>query len=258
MPSPPLPLIRTSLAGLSLPGQWLRRVAAPLDFDEVDAAQRQAIARGLLAALHAPPGGVGLAATMAGLDLRLAIATDAGRTLTMVNPQVVATGGPPVTMTEGNLCLPGVSGEIERPATLTVRWQDLRGGAHEERFDGWLARILFHELELLDGRFFTDHVARTALTGLGGDAPPPRVLTLPPELSALRRTVLRAPAAPVATSGIGERALERLIASLRAAMRAAGAASLTAPQIGVGLRVEVVDGPEPLTLVDGAPLRADG
>ena len=37
---PSLPLIRTTLAGLALPGQALRAVAAPLDFEEVDAAQR--------------------------------------------------------------------------------------------------------------------------------------------------------------------------------------------------------------------------
>jgi peptide deformylase len=233
-----LPLIGTSLAGLSLPGQWLRRTAAPVDFDEVGLAERKAIVRGLLAALHAPPGGVGLAATMAGLDLRLVIAEDEGRTLAMFNPEVVATGGAPIAMTEGNLCLPGVSGEVVRPATLTVRWLDVDARAHEERFDGWLARILFHELELLDGRFFTDHLARTALHGLGGPQPL-RVLTLPPELRDLRRSVLHAPAAPVADSGITPRALERLLDAMRAAMDAAGLGSLTGPQVGVSLDVEV-------------------
>jgi peptide deformylase len=250
-----LTLIGTSLAGLSLPGQWLRRVAAPLDFDELDLPRRRAIVRELLAAMHAPPGGVGLAATMAGLDLRLVIAEDAGRTLAMVNPEVVETSGPEVAIAEGNLCLPELRGEVVRPSALTVRWHDLDARPHEERFDGWLARILFHELELLDGRFFTDHVARTSLSGLGAAGQPPRVLTLPPELHGLRRTVLRQPAAPVASCGITPRALERLIDALRAAMAAAGTSSLTAPQIGVSLRLAVVatdDGPdaEPLTLID--------
>jgi peptide deformylase len=248
--APPLTLIRTSLAGLALPGQALRAVAAPVDFAAVDAAQRRAIVRGLLAAMHAPPGGVGLAATMAGLDLRLVIAADGGRVLTMVNPEVVATGGPEVAMTEGNLCLPGVHGEVVRPSTLTVRWDDVHARAHEERFDGWLARILFHELELLDGRFFTDHVARTALSGLGGAAQPLHVLTLPPELRGLRQTVLRRPAAAV--EGVSPRALERLIEALRLTLRAGEAGALAAPQVGIGLRLAVVDdgGREPLTLID--------
>ncbi len=102
-----------------------------------------------------------------------------------------------------------------------MRWLDVDARAHEERFDGWLARILFHELELLDGRFFTDHLARTALPGLGGPQPL-RVLTLPPELRDLRRSVLHAPAAPVADSGIRPRALERLLGAMREAMDAAG------------------------------------
>lgn len=252
--APPLTLIRTTLAGLALPGQALRTVAAPLDFDEVDAPQRRAIVRGLLAAMHAPPGGVGLAATMAGLDLRIVIAADGGRVLTMVNPEVVATGGPEVAMTEGNLCLPGVHGEVVRPSTVTVRWDDVHARAHEERFDGWLARILFHELELLDGRFFTDHVARTALSGLGGDAEPLHVLTLPPELHGLRRSVLRRPAAPVGAGAgaVSPRALERLIEALRLTLRAGDATALAAPQVGIGLRLAVVDdgSDEPLTLID--------
>jgi peptide deformylase len=232
-----LPMIGTSLAGLSLPGQWLRRVAAPLDFDEVDASQRRVVARELLASMHAH-GGVGLAATMAGLDLRLVIATDAGRTLTLVNPEIVGSGGPPVTLREGNLCLPGISGDVTRPSTLTVRWQDLQARAHEQRFDGWLARILFHEIELLDGHFFTDHVARTALEGLTTPHPL-RVLTLPPELASLRRTVLHAPVAAVADSGIGPRALERLTDAMREAMVAAGMTALTAPQVGISLDLGV-------------------
>lgn len=248
---PPLTLIRTSLAGLALPGQWLRTVAAPVDFDEVDATQRRAVVRGLLAAMHAPPGGVGLAATMAGLDLRLVIASDEGRTLAMFNPEVVAAGGPEVAMTEGNLCLPGVHGEVVRPSTLTVRWDDVHARRHEERFDGWLARILFHELELLDGQFFTDHVARTALAGLGGGVQPLHVLTLPPELHGLRRSVLRHPAAAV-NGAVSPRALERLIEALRLTLRAAGDSALAAPQVGIGLRLAVVgDGErEPLTLID--------
>lgn len=249
--APPLTLIRTSLAGLSLPGQWLREVAAPVDFDEVDAAQRRALVRGLLAALHAPPGGVGLAATMAGLDLRLVIAEDAGRTLAMFNPEIVSTGGAEIAMTEGNLCLPGVSGEVVRPASLTVRWLDVDGRPHEERFDGWLARILFHELELLDGRFFTDHVARTSLSGLGGAAEPLHVLTLPPELHGLRRSVLRRPAAAVGEAGLSPRALERLVEALRLTLRAADLRALAAPQVGIGLRLAVVDdGDDLLTMID--------
>jgi len=234
-----LPLIGTSLAGLSLPGQWLRRTAAPVDFEEVGVEQRRVIVRELLAAMHAPPGGVGLAATMAGLDLRLVIAEDEGRTLALFNPEIVATGGPEVAMTEGNLCLPGVHGDVVRPSSVTVRWLDVDARAHEERFDGWLARILFHELELLDGRFFTDHVARSSLAGLGSPHPL-RVLSLPPELRDFRRTVLHAPAASVADSDVRPRALERLLDAMGEAMVAAGLAALTAPQVGISLRLEVV------------------
>ncbi len=65
------------------------------------------------------------------------------------------------------------------------------------------------------------------------------MLSLPPELSDLRRTVLRAPAAAVEESGISPRALERLTAAMGAAMVAAGMSALTAQQVGISLRLGV-------------------
>lgn len=286
----PLALARTTLAGLELPGQVLRRTAAPLDFAVVDQAQRRAIVRGLLGAMHAPPGGVGLAAPMAGLDLRLVIAADGGRVLAMANPELLATGGGDVAYAEGNLCLPGVHAEVVRPATLTVRWQDMQARSHEETFGGWLGRILFHELELLDGSFFTDHVdpaalqvasaaqrAAAALAAIAGEDPPGapgadaagagrsardavavplRVLTLPPDLLALRCSVLRRPADAVAASGIARDALRDLVAALLLTLHEHGVAGLSAPQVGVGLRAAVVDDQRdpPLALIDATVL----
>lgn len=273
----PLTLARTTLAGLSLPGHVLRRTAAPLDFAEVDQAQRRAIVRGLLGAMHAPPGGVGLAAPMAGLDLRLIVAADGGRVLAMANPELVATGGGEVAYAEGNLCLPGVHAEVVRPATLTVRWQDMSASTHEETFDGWLARILFHELELLDGTFFTDHVtpdaihaatpaqrAAAALASLTDEAEPEamgapaplQILTLPPDLLTLRRSVLRRPAAPVAGSGIEPDALREFVEALFVTLYESGGAGLAAAQVGVGLRLAVVDDQlqPPLALLDAEVL----
>lgn len=272
----PFALLRTTLHGLALPGQFLRRTAAPLDFAAIDPSQRRAIVRGLLGAMHAPPGGVGLSATMAGLDLRVVIASDGGRVLAMANPEIVATGGEPIPYAEGNLCLPDVHGEVVRPATVTVRWHDMLARAHEETFDGWLARILQHELELLDGRFFTDHVdperlivtppARQAAEAVaavyGEPAPagdphlrePARIATLPPDLLTLRCSLLRLAAAPVVDSGIDPTALRELLATLFLTARVADAPALSAPQIGVGLRVAVIDDDDqldpPLALID--------
>ncbi|MDW5598348.1 peptide deformylase [Conexibacter stalactiti] len=277
-----LSLIRTTLAGLDLPGQFLRRTAAPLDFDEIGHAQRRAIVRGLFGAMHAPPGGVGLAAPMAGLDLRLVVASDGEHTLAMANPEVVATGGGEVAYAEGNLCLPGVHAEVVRPATITVRWQDVAARTHEETFDGWIARILFHELELLDGGFFTDGVAPEAIVATtparraaaalasvyaepepaapAGAREPLRIVTLPPELHDLRRSVLRMPAAAVAGGGLDQLALRELLATLFLTLHARGVGELSAPQVGIGLRVAVVDDQRepPLALIDATVVERGG
>jgi peptide deformylase len=61
---------------------------------------------------------------------------------------------------EGCLSLPDVRVEIERPATLTVRYQDETGKPRELKADGLLATAIQHEVDHLDGRLIIDFLSR--------------------------------------------------------------------------------------------------
>ena len=65
------------------------------------------------------------------------------------------------SMDEGCLSLPGMSESVKRPTRIRVSYLDEQFQEHDEWVDGYLARVMQHEFDHLDGVVFTDH-----LTGL--------------------------------------------------------------------------------------------
>lgn len=112
--------------------------------------------------LEAP--GIGLAAPQVDVPWRVLVADtsvgedpDARRVL--VNPEVLATHGPMVTLEEGCLSFPKISAEVSRPEGVTVRYQNLDGETVEEEAGGMLSRVYQHEIDHLDGVLFFDHLS---------------------------------------------------------------------------------------------------
>ncbi|MBR0433750.1 MAG: peptide deformylase [Bacteroidaceae bacterium] len=62
------------------------------------------------------------------------------------------------TMDEGCLSLPGMSERVKRPTRIRVTYQDEQLQEHDEWVDGYLARVMQHEFDHLDGKVYTDHI----------------------------------------------------------------------------------------------------
>jgi peptide deformylase len=77
-----------------------------------------------------------------------------------INPEIVDPSEELSVYKEGCLSVPEVFAEVERPAQLTLRWQDLKGECHEETMDGLMATCIQHELDHLEGILFIDHLSR--------------------------------------------------------------------------------------------------
>lgn len=113
--------------------------------------------------------GVGLAAPQVGLPLRLVVIDAdcvkdtfpecAGRKLALVNPEVEVLDGEAVSRPEGCLSLPGIAEDVKRVEHIRLLWTDPDGNDHEEEISGFLARIVQHECDHLDGHVFTDHLS---------------------------------------------------------------------------------------------------
>ena len=61
-------------------------------------------------------------------------------------------------MEEGCLSVPDIRAEIERPETITLKYQDLENNFHEKIFSGLISRVIQHELDHLQGKFFIDYL----------------------------------------------------------------------------------------------------
>lgn len=107
--------------------------------------------------------GVGLAAPQVGRRIRMLLAEDerGGRTqtLALVNPEIVQSSREQDFYNEGCLSLPELFADVKRPVEITVRYQDLDGVEHELTDDGFLARIIQHEFDHLEGVLFVDHLS---------------------------------------------------------------------------------------------------
>ncbi len=75
-----------------------------------------------------------------------------------VNPVIKNSSGESV-VEEGCLSIPGVREEVTRPDTITLSYQDETGAKFEHEFDSWLARVLQHELDHLNGILFVDYLS---------------------------------------------------------------------------------------------------
>lgn len=75
-----------------------------------------------------------------------------------INAQIVEEAGEDWTYEEGCLSIPDVSGDVDRPEELTIRYYDENFELHEETYDGMNARVIQHEYDHIDGILFTEHL----------------------------------------------------------------------------------------------------
>jgi len=110
--------------------------------------------------------GVGLAANQVDLPIRLFVANPAGvkgegEELIVVNPELQLPKGTESDQ-EGCLSVPGLYGQVKRPKSIRISAYDLKGNPIEREVDGFLARVLMHENDHLDGVMFFDRMSEEA------------------------------------------------------------------------------------------------
>ena len=110
-------------------------------------------------------GGIGLAANQVGYCLNLLVldtsileGEENSKPYIFINTEIIGHSGSS-TMEEGCLSVPDIRAEIERPETILIKFQDLDQNFHEESFTGLLSRVIQHELDHLNGKFFVDYLS---------------------------------------------------------------------------------------------------
>ena len=103
--------------------------------------------------------GVGLAAPQVGISRRFFV-TEAvdDKPRVFINPEIIETSQETVRGEEGCLSIPGVWADVVRPYSIRVQAQDLTGKIFHLNAEGWLARIILHENDHLNGLLFVDRL----------------------------------------------------------------------------------------------------
>ena len=144
-----------------LPDPLLRQVSAPIERVDSDVSR---LADDMLETMYDAPG-IGLAAVQVGVARRMLV-IDVSREgeektpLVFINPEIVASSDDRSVYEEGCLSIPDYYAEVERPATVTVRYLDRSGKQQTIEADGLLATCLQHEIDHLNGILFIDHISR--------------------------------------------------------------------------------------------------
>lgn len=146
---------------ITLPDPVLRKVSAP--FERVDAEVLQ-LADDMLETMYRAPG-VGLAAIQVGVPRRLIVLDvsddpDITDPHTFINPEILRKSDAMRLHEEGCLSIPDFRLEIERPASVTLRYTDRAGKVRELDADGLLATAIQHELDHLDGKLIIDFLSK--------------------------------------------------------------------------------------------------
>lgn len=140
------------------PDPRLETPARPVERFDADLA---ALADRLVGLLDSLPA-IGLAAPHIGVDLRVVAVKlpgeDAARVL--VNPVLVWASDERAIHEEGSVSMPGISDRVERPRVVRVGFHHLDGRADEALFGDFSAAVLAHEIDQLDGLFWTGRLTR--------------------------------------------------------------------------------------------------
>lgn len=123
--------------------------------------------------LRIDEGGIGLAAPQIGLSERVIIVEVPDEdfvgipnqptvpAMVLINPEIIWESEEVIKLPEGCLSLPGMMGNVLRPSIIQVQAQDMDGDPFTMFADRWLARVLQHEIDHLDGILFPDRIEST-------------------------------------------------------------------------------------------------
>ena len=145
---------------LTYPATFLRQAAKPVN--NIDGGL-QKIIDDMAATMYQAPG-IGLAAIQVGCDKSILVydiapAEEKRSLQVLINPKIVSSEGQMLSENEGCLSVPDFKADVTRHASLLVEYLDRHGNPSTMEADGFLAVVLQHEIDHLNGTLFIDRIS---------------------------------------------------------------------------------------------------
>ena len=150
--------------------QILRNVNVSLSDSEIGSVEIQHIINDMYYTLELKKYGVGIAAPQVGKNIAIStIDTKPTPTrpdikrekLTIINPVILKTYGHTEPMWEGCISGSKLYAKVPRHTKILLKWKDEKAKEHEKVFEGFLAHVIQHEVDHLNGVLFVDKVVDT-------------------------------------------------------------------------------------------------
>ncbi len=107
--------------------------------------------------------GIGLAAPQVGKSLKLIVVNlekNGVPLFVLINPKIISKGLRKTEIEEGCLSIPKVFGMVKRPKVIKVEAQNTEGKKIKFRADGWVSRVIQHEIDHINGVLIIDHIKK--------------------------------------------------------------------------------------------------
>lgn len=120
----------------------------------------------LLDTFHSDDLSVGLAAPQIGIPLAIVVVNlrkKENKDLVLVNPRVIDASGQEEAKFESCMSIPHKRGMVPRRPEVEVDYQEITGQVASIVAKGFLARVLQHEIDHVNGILFTDYMSDLAL-----------------------------------------------------------------------------------------------
>lgn len=107
---------------------------------------------------------IGIGANMVGVLKQIAVVdlqeNGIRKPLIMINPKIISVSSQTQIFQESSICFPYISAEITRPSEIEVEFKDIEGTQHNNKYEGFLATVIQHEIDYLNGVTFLDHLSK--------------------------------------------------------------------------------------------------
>jgi peptide deformylase len=149
---------------LTYPNDILRKLTQKVD--HIDG-ETQKLINAMTETMYAAPG-VGLAANQIGCEQRILVfdaskRDEAPAPQVLINPRILEHRGEIVSEDEGCLSVPDFRSNVKRFESVLVEAVDRDGNPLTLEAEGFLAIVLQHEIDHLNGKLFIDHISKLKL-----------------------------------------------------------------------------------------------
>lgn len=155
---------------IQTPNQILNKTSDTITTDEIGTSELNQLITDMQDTLSHQPIGAGISAVQVGVTKRVFITkikpfgsmsnSPYIGTTVFINPEIVKESKIQVIMEEGCLSIGkgNMFGEVERPKEVELKWLDQKGNIKQDKFDEFMARVILHEMDHLEGILFTSKV----------------------------------------------------------------------------------------------------